>query len=1376
MKKHHIRYDGRKLQPPRIKHSLRLLAVYCGFFLLILALNGVASVQTNWADNYHRPENIFEKGCNETPALFTGINKYLLANNAPHDLVAMQWFLDGNVMAKQADIFTVEAASFAEVEDAKQHTMRVSRMVPFPVWLEQRDHIYVICAGYSTRQDDLLPYVESIKKNGYPKASLGIVSLKDRKVILEASPSLEIKRKGDEQSLEIMRKKQVGTGRVDLSDVEEKLLESDEASEEFFQTYEGDYYIGKAWRSYHAGNFDMAIEFFQFAASFTETANEAYLGTAYCYIEQDRKDEALSIFDKLVAERFKLKEIAGVLAKIEYFDKALEVCNKVLYTDPFNADFLMLKLNILLQRKNYDEMRTILAGVPNDKNTLELLLLGADIEAWSKNYEKAIEKYQQLTEQFPEEGKAWLGYLKTVTWSKNWLLLSDILPQGIEKIEMTDDDRPFFVDAFLALGNIEKALAVWDEMDANAKDWSKSLSAIVDKYMSLGKLEEATHLLEKVLATRKKDIHLAEQLALNYFYSEMPEKGFEVIGQFQTDPEAQLNIELTRAEIFAMLKNYEASLSILQTIDVSKEEGNRAETVELESYYGLEKDEQLLEKAALYLEKPPEEDIIDRAKMQTLSILSRIRIGQYKDAEKEIELLSTMLPEDYGAAILRVLLKNASKQLTDRDESILALGKQLSEYSKDVAMVRPQLLGDETLYDQTKILSMHILEAWRIAGELSNYKNKDVLQQLARAEYKAGNYQQSFDIYTGLYEEENNERYKMGMVECMLDYGDIKRATELFDEIQILRLPPKDVPRYFESMIRLQKDEGFFNTKLSQLPEDSAATVTMKTLVIIERLMNGDEVFADNEIKRYLTERQEDVSIFRLILSRMGYFEKGLMGKCYAFAKNQYLKAIEQYPEDTGIRYEYAKHLASHREYAPAIEQHLALYELDPNDYRTVKWLARLYSWTKQFGEGLQWYEKYEEIRPGDLVVRHEIARVYGWALMLEEANEAYEKLCEDFPDNHELYWEWQAKKNNWLRRKRTAVSYYEKLVERHPEDAELVFDLGQLYSQLNFSRESEDTYRKLLVYEPGHNRALFAADSEKWRRKQSAGLKITYIHQEGTGDEFGNFEITRFRTDANYKPARIMEATDVSLGLGHTTFNFLDHTGSTADHLWLKGNKDFQNGVMIYLNGELSTYTENNKETVQFETGIHYQIAELFDTTVFTGREDVLENFITLRNHRARYYTGGRIMWDIDEHVDVYAQGKQYWYNDWNDGFEYDVSVGYKFFVYPRILKLSVGIFGFDVDDHVSEYWSPNAYKKYSAALSWRHYLGKEHYTGAPEFFYEMVMKQGIDSDSVDFAEPSLAFGWDNKRRMNAGLEIKPMRSVVYDEERIFLYFNVRL
>jgi len=1357
------------------KYYLRMLAVVCSFFPVLMFLHSPATIRINWAEDYLRHESVFNEGYYINYERVEGLNNYLLAENTSQDLVAMLGMFGGNAIAKQVKMFTIEVARFADLEEAKQQTMRVSRMVPFPVWLEQTDHTYSIRAGYSARQDDLLPYIGKIKESGYPEASLSVVSFGERKVVLEVSPALEIKRKEGEHFVEIKRKEQVGTGRVDISDIEDQLIESEEKSKEFFQTYEGEYYIGKAWRSYHEGNFEQAIEFFNFAGSFPETAQDAKLGVAYCYIEQGKRNEALSLFDELVAEKFKIKEIANVLVKIQCLDKAIELCNKVLFTDPFNTDFLIMKINILVQRKNFDAVRLILASIPKDKNTLELSLLAADIEAWAKNYERAIEKYQKLIQQFPEESDVWLGYIKAVTWAKNWLLLSDILPQGIEKVKMTDENRPFFVEAYLGLGEIENALEVWDEMDVNAKDWSKSLLTIVDKYMARGKLEEATNLLKKVLATKKKDIHLTERLAINYLYSEMPEKGFEVIGQFQRTPETQLGIDLTRAELFALLKNYEESLSLLQTIDVSKEEGNRAEMVELECYYGLEKDEQLVEKAAAYIQKLPEDDVIDKAKMLTMSILSRMRIGQYKESEKEIEILEGIVPDAYDPAILRVLLKNAGRQLTEHDESIRTLGEKLAGYSKEAAMVRPQLLADEMLYDQSKILAIRILDAWRIADELEKHKNTEIKYQRARAEYKAGNYQQSFDIYKELYEEEKIDQYKMGMAECMLDYGDNNRASELFDEIQMLSLPLKDISRYFESMIRLQKDEEFFNEKFSEIPESITAAVPMKTLAIIANLMSEDFASADNKIKHYITENQEDISVFRLIMARMGYFEKGLMGRCYEFVKNWYCTAIEKFPEDTGIRYEYAKHLASHRVYEPAIEQHLVLSELAPDDYRVVRWLARLFSWTKQFENGLSWYSKYTELRPGDIVVQHEIVRVYGWALMFDEANKAYEKLCADFPDNYELYWEWQAKRNNWLRRKRTAVVYYEKLVESHPEDAELVFDLGQLYSQLNFSEKSEDTYRKLLVYEPGHNRATFAADSEKWRRMQSLGLKQTYIHQEGTGDSFGNFEITRFRTDVNYIPARFSEATDISLSMGHTIFNFTEYTGSMAEHFSLKGSKNFRNGIKTYLNGELSTYTENNKETVQFETGIHYQIAEMFDTTAFMGREDVLENFITLSNHRARYFTGGRCMWEVDEHLETYAQAKQYWYNDENEGFEYDVSVGYKFFVYPRILKLSVGIFGFDVDQNVSEYWSPNAYKKYSATLSWRHYLGKEHYTGAPELFYELAMKQSIDSDSIDFAEPSLVLGWDNKRRMNAGLEVKPMRSIVYDEERIHFFFNVR-
>jgi hypothetical protein len=75
-----------------------------------------------------------------------------------------------------------------------------------------------------------------------------------------------------------------------------------------------------------------------------------------------------------------------------------------------------------------------------------------------------------------------------------------------------------------------------------------------------------------------------------------------------------------------------------------------------------------------------------------------------------------------------------------------------------------------------------------------------------------------------------------------------------------------------------------------------------------------------------------------------------------------------------------------------------------------------------------------------------------------------------------------------------------------------------------------------------------------------------------------------------------------------------------------------------------------------------------------------------------------------------------------------------------------------------------------------WRHYLGKEHFSGAPKLYYEIALKEGIDSDSVDFIEPKFEFGWDNQRRWNIGVEIKPVQSKVFEEEQAGIFCNIRL
>ncbi|HHT9137098.1 MAG TPA: tetratricopeptide repeat protein [Candidatus Wunengus sp. YC60] len=1070
------------------------------------------------------------------------------------------------------------------------------------------------------------------------------------------------------------------------------------------------------------------------------------------------------LFDKIDSPV--INELARVLSSIERHEEAIEMCEKSLQYDPLNMEVLRLKVDLLLRLKRYAEAREVLKNIPiEERNTLKYLHLEADIEAWLGNYDTAIEKYQNLVMEFPENRDILSQYIKLLSWAKKWPLLLDTIQKEGDKIEITDDIRSIMVDAYLSVGEEEKAIDVWKTIHEGSDVWGLSFVKVVDKFISRKKTKEAQRILERILSVKKTipEVHLVSKLAIIYAFQDMPGKGLEILNQFDASPQSRPVIDITKAEILALTGRYEEALSTLQTLEQGKEIGFRPQIVELECYYALEKDEMLIEKSSMILQKLSDAELIDRAKVLILRVLSHIRLGQYKEAEKEIKLLPEINKEDPGSAILVVLLYDEQRLLKKYEESVQVLGKALSKFSPETEMVRPQLLDDVPL------------SAWKVANELTSHSNHEITAQLAKAEFKAGNYQQSLNLYKELYEKFEDTTYKLGILECYLNLQENEAANKVFDEIQILKLSEKEITRYLAALVRLKKDKQLLYTALSILPEEISQKITIKSIMIIANIQSGNFDVANGIINKYLSNKQEDITVFQAIIERIGYFDRGKKNKYYEFARDWLHQAIEQFPEDTGLRYQYAKLLATHNDYDLANEQLLIIEKNNPEDIRVIRWLAQVNSWRQKYAESLNWYDQYLKKRSADFKRRREVARVYGWALRVREANKTYKKLCEDYPEDAEIYWEWQAKKNNWLGRKRNAISFYNKLVESHPEDAEMLFDLGQMYSMLNFSSKAEDTYKNLFVYMPEHNRASFARESEQWRRKQSLGFKQLYNHQEGTGDAFGNYEITTFRTDMSYSPVRLSETMDLSIGLGNTVFKFKKHGGSVAEHLPLNLNKSFENGITAYMDGEFSSYSENRHETAQFESGVSYRVFDIFSLSILEGREDVLQNFNTLDNSRSRYYTGVRFAWDVSQRIDVFSQVKKHWYDDGNNGTEDYTAIGYKLYLYPRILKIIMDTYGYDVHSRRAEYWSPDNYRKYMAGLIWRHYLGKEHYSGAPKLYYELGIKQGVDNDSIDFTEPKFEFGWDNQRRWNAGFELKSMRSAVYDEEFANVFLNIR-
>ncbi|GAN33709.1 MAG: tetratricopeptide repeat protein [Candidatus Brocadia sp. AMX2] len=1059
-------------------------------------------------------------------------------------------------------------------------------------------------------------------------------------------------------------------------------------------------------------------------------------------------------------------ELADVFANLGRIEEALALCEKVLLNDPQNLEIATLKVNLLIHSGKYTEAKETLKKIPHEKkDTLKLLQLEANVDAWSGNYASAIEEYQHLVSRFPENRDIWTQYLRILSWAKKWSLVLDALKTAGDKVEFTDEIRAIVTDAYLSSGDEEKAIGIWNTMNKESDAWRTASLRVIDNFLSRRKLVEASSILEEILPVSKSapEVHLLAKLAIVYTYREMPGKGFEILNQFPVSPQSKSVIDITKAEILALTERYEDALSILYTLEGTKEVGLRPRIIELECYYALEKDEMLLEKSLPVLQKLSHEEQLDKSKILTLRILSQIRMGLYKEAEKEIELLSKVDEKDFGPAILTVLLHEAKRELEEYEKSIHALGRLLSGYSAETEMVRPQLLDDAPR------------SAWKAADEVAMHHNREVTAQYARAEFKAGNFQQSLILFKELYEKNNALEYKLGMVECYLNLNEEVEANKVFDEIQIPSLPEKEIAHYFEALVKLKGNKQILYAGLSQFSKDISQKTDIKAIMVIANIQSGDDDVAHGMIKKYLSDQPENILVFQTVMERVGYFDRGRQSKNYVFAKDWLRHAVEQFPRDIGLRYQYAKLLATHNDYDLASEQFSVLQKDDSEDVRLIRWLAQVNSWRYEYEESLKWYSSYLKERPADFKRRREVARVYGWALRLREANEAYKNLCLDYPEDPEIYWEWEAKRNNWLGRKRTAISFYNNLVERHPEDAEMLFDLGQMYSLLNVSSKAENAYKKLLVYAPEHNRALFAEESEQWRRRQSVGLKQSYIHQKGSGDDFGNFEITMFRTDVEYSPARLSEAMDLSVGVGTTVFKFTKYGGSTAEHLAVNLNKYFENGIAAYLDGELSTYSENHHETAQFDTGVWYRIFDIFDVTLSGGREDILQNFNTLANSRSRYFTGVHLACDISHRADIFSQVRKHWYDDGNNGTEDYTAIGYKLSLYPRILKIIIDTYGYDVHSRKTGYWSPDNYRKYMAGLSWRHHLGKEHYNGAQKLYYEIAIKQGMDNDSVDFTEPKFEFGWDNQRRWNVGLELKPMRSAVYDEEVANIYLNVR-
>lgn len=451
--------------------------------------------------------------------------------------------------------YTIEICHVADLDDAQRYLDDISHVIPIPVRIEKSDHDYVIYAGISEKSSDLISYLETVKRNGYPRAFMRTGKYLKERIISEITQ----KERGQSNILELSQKEQHGTGKVKLSDIEKEIITGIEESSEEKLARRGGYYIGKAWQYFNTGDYKQAIDFFSYALEFPETELEAKFGIARCYTSKNEPENALPLFEEFVKKGFQLEVtlpdlIALLIAKADYTQASiyvdnLELSEKEKWQEKIEQGLIRQKFQFAIESGDINLLANLVQVYQNELKAgiiPEVFYHVAEILVKHGRKEDAIEIYHDLLSACPEEWDLRLGIFYNL---KSLLALSET-----EILAKKESNR-------LSLPSVYKEKLVELRLDILRDRLASAPSAS----------PKVKELASEILAIRPDDPDALITLAWWYYNSRQYDAAYKTFSELYQQDTENKDYALGLIYIFIKLNKYDDALDMIKRFDLKKD-------------------------------------------------------------------------------------------------------------------------------------------------------------------------------------------------------------------------------------------------------------------------------------------------------------------------------------------------------------------------------------------------------------------------------------------------------------------------------------------------------------------------------------------------------------------------------------------------------------------------------------------------------------------------------------------------------------------------------------------------------------------------------------------------------------------------------------
>jgi predicted Zn-dependent protease len=1107
----------------------------------------------------------------------------------------------------------------------------------------------------------------------------------------------------------------------------------------------------------------------------TVTPTEVLVSAARTAVQRRDWESAIARFEEALrldpTDDALRAEFAGVLVQAGNVTRALEEYDRILLRNPDNRAVQDAAVDVCMSVRDFDSalarLQQYRSGREGDR---DFMLRLARAYAWTQHPDQAVEAYAGLAKQWPDDRAILEEYLSALLAARRYEEFVNLSGPFLEKYPENRTIRLFRVDALLLQDRVAEALALLEEMTKDPQTAAPDLLLrTADMRLACGaKPAEVRVWLRDAMAGRSAPQVHAKLSAL-WAYDGAFHQAFADLEAARAEGAPFDTLKAAEADLFLIARMPRTALREYRALPPASSEGLQALKGTAEALVAVHKlDEAKSALRRAVIQYPGDMD----GTFRYVRVLEMR--GETAEALRVLYPVIESRPRNPVARLLRGRILAAAENAEQADADLAVVAEFLAANGVQ-GTVHSGLMG-------RAYLELVPSQVWLKAIALSP-DDLSLKTGMAQALLNEGFPRESAEAWESiLAADPKNDAARLGLAEAIARQGiaaDLERRQRLdasvTELLATLRLERADLHRLAELLAHLERWEGLERVAgrlLEQQPDDGHATALRYGA--LGNLGRSDE--AEALLRAFLDMRKENVPSEAALWGRVGYLGADREAPSYLLAMKNMTALAEKHPDNADILQKCGELAATHKDFAKGREYLDSVLAADANDGEALLWRARLESWDERYAESLERYARYQEVNPSDWRAGLERARVLGWAVRYDDALDQYDSVLADMEATRgadpavarlieEVRLERDAKRANWGRRERTAIGYYDRLLELRPEDPELIFDRGQMDTRLGFSRRAEDIYdRALLVLEPGsrtHNQAQGALEYERARRRGMVIQSYDFRRENGFSSLF---EITEHLiTTAVWSP----EYEGMWRVGVESQEAFYDFDGFPDPIGWrgrLMARKLFDSGLLLDAWLRESWYSNPDHTTVNLGMRARYKAFDRFDTLLAFERLDVIENYPTLAADLQKDQIRAGIGMDLARRWRIEAEGAFVHFEDSNDGVRASGSVAYEIMQYPRILKLSYGADWWDFNRQGRIYFSPKEYLQHGPMLHWRHYLNREHYTGAEELYYGIKLPLRVDNDGEFYWGAGLEFLWDINRRWTVSADFNGVASDPYE------------